>query len=51
MIHVLKLKSFEEVLDRALWVKRDNAIMREERKLFEKERDKGKKLTASGFEG
>nr|CAD1830080.1 unnamed protein product [Ananas comosus var. bracteatus] len=50
IISALKLKSFEEVLDRALWVERSNAIAREERELFdrEREREKGKKRTTSG---
>ncbi|XP_020109276.1 uncharacterized protein LOC109724754 [Ananas comosus] len=51
VIHALKLKIFEEVLDRALWVERENAIAREERESFERERDKGKKRAASGSGG
>nr|CAD1829445.1 unnamed protein product [Ananas comosus var. bracteatus] len=50
IISALKLKSFEEVLDRALWVERSNAIAREERESFdrEREREKGKKRTTGG---
>nr|CAD1830192.1 unnamed protein product [Ananas comosus var. bracteatus] len=50
IISALKLRSFEEVLDRALWVERSNAIAREERESFdrEREREKGKKRTTSG---
>nr|CAD1823267.1 unnamed protein product [Ananas comosus var. bracteatus] len=53
IISALKLKSFEEVLDRALWVERSNAIAREERESFdrEREREKGKKRTAGGAGG
>nr|CAD1830082.1 unnamed protein product [Ananas comosus var. bracteatus] len=49
IISALKLKSFEEVLDRALWVERGNAIAREERESFD--REKGKKRTTSGAGG
>nr|CAD1820642.1 unnamed protein product [Ananas comosus var. bracteatus] len=53
IISALKLKSFEEVLDRALWVERSNAIAREERESFdrEREREKGKKRTTGGAGG
>ncbi|XP_020102373.1 uncharacterized protein LOC109719935 [Ananas comosus] len=53
VINALKLKTFEEVLDRALWVERGNAIARDERKSFEREREKekGKKRTTSGAGG
>ncbi|XP_020097653.1 uncharacterized protein LOC109716550 isoform X2 [Ananas comosus] len=52
-VNALKLKTFEEVLDRALWVERGNAIARDERESFEKEREreKGKKRTTSGAGG
>ncbi|XP_020080299.1 uncharacterized protein LOC109703959 [Ananas comosus] len=50
VIHAFRLKTYEEVLDRALWVERGNAIAREEREAFEKykERDKSKKRASSG---
>ncbi|XP_020110393.1 uncharacterized protein LOC109725562 [Ananas comosus] len=50
VIHAFRLKTYKEVLDRALCVERGNAIAREEREAFEKdeERDKSKKRAASG---
>ncbi|XP_020099005.1 uncharacterized protein LOC109717570 [Ananas comosus] len=52
-VNALKLKTFEEVLDRALWIERGNAIARDERESFEREREreKGKKRTTSGAGG
>ncbi|XP_020102689.1 uncharacterized protein LOC109720181 [Ananas comosus] len=41
-IHALRLKTYEKVLDRALWVERGNAIAREEREAFERDKDKEK---------
>nr|CAD1830185.1 unnamed protein product [Ananas comosus var. bracteatus] len=41
MVHAFKFRTFAEVLDRALWVKHENACVREEREAFEE--DKGKK--------
>ncbi|XP_020111454.1 uncharacterized protein LOC109726328 [Ananas comosus] len=53
VIHAFRLKTYEEVLDRALWVERGNAITREERETFEKdkERDKSKKRVSGGSAG
>nr|CAD1822857.1 unnamed protein product [Ananas comosus var. bracteatus] len=53
VIHAFRLKTYEEVLDRALWVERGNAIVRDEREAFEKDRekDKSKKRTSSGPAG
>ena len=53
VIHAFRLKTYEEVLDRALWVERGNAIARDEREAFEKdkERDKAKKRPAGGSAG
>ncbi|XP_020104822.1 uncharacterized protein LOC109721567 [Ananas comosus] len=52
-VNAPKLKTFEEVLDRALWVERGNAIARDERESFEREREreKEKKRTTSGAGG
>ena len=44
MINALKLKSFEEVLDRALWVERGNVIARDERESCEREREIGDRI-------
>ncbi|XP_020111447.1 uncharacterized protein LOC109726320 [Ananas comosus] len=53
IVHALRLKTYEEVLDRALWVEGDNAIAREEREAFEqdKKREKNKKRPAGGSAG
>ncbi|XP_020080931.1 uncharacterized protein LOC109704586 [Ananas comosus] len=50
IIHALQLKTYEEVLDRALWVERGNTIAREEREAFERDKDKekSKKRLAGG---
>ncbi|XP_020080589.1 uncharacterized protein LOC109704235 [Ananas comosus] len=49
-VHALWLKTYEEVLDRALWVERGNAIARKEREAFERDKDKekSKKRPAGG---
>nr|CAD1825758.1 unnamed protein product [Ananas comosus var. bracteatus] len=46
-VQILKLRTFAEVLDRALWAEHGSAYARGERESMEKERDKGKKRTAS----
>ncbi|XP_020109289.1 uncharacterized protein LOC109724769 [Ananas comosus] len=43
VVRILKLTTFAEVLDQALWVEHGNAYVRVECESFEKERDKGKK--------
>nr|CAD1818592.1 unnamed protein product [Ananas comosus var. bracteatus] len=45
------VKTYEDVLDRALWVERGNAIAREERDSFEKDKEKSKKHSAGGSAG
>ncbi|XP_020081199.1 uncharacterized protein LOC109704824 [Ananas comosus] len=52
-VQALRLKTYEEVLDRALWIERGNAIAREEREAFErdKDREKSKKRPAGGSVG
>ncbi|XP_020094154.1 uncharacterized protein LOC109714124 [Ananas comosus] len=53
VIHAFRLKTYEDVLDRELLVERGNAIEREERDAFEKDKDKekSKKRAASGSAG
>nr|CAD1820674.1 unnamed protein product [Ananas comosus var. bracteatus] len=53
VIHAFRLKTYDEVLNRALWVERGNAIAWEECEAFEKdkEKDKSKKRAASGSAG
>ncbi|XP_020080555.1 uncharacterized protein LOC109704198 [Ananas comosus] len=46
VVHALKLTTFTEVLDRALWVEQGNTHIREEREANEK--DGGKKLAQGG---
>nr|CAD1829421.1 unnamed protein product [Ananas comosus var. bracteatus] len=42
VVHAFRLKTYKDVLNRTLWVERGNAIAREEREMFEKERDRDK---------
>ncbi|XP_020081071.1 uncharacterized protein LOC109704708, partial [Ananas comosus] len=53
IVHALRLKTYEEVLDRALWVEGGNAIVRDEREAFERDRkrEKTKKRPAGGSAG
>nr|CAD1844195.1 unnamed protein product [Ananas comosus var. bracteatus] len=46
VVHILKLTTFAEVLDRPLWAEHGNAHIREEREAFE--RDGGKKRAQDG---
>ncbi|XP_020099565.1 uncharacterized protein LOC109717978 [Ananas comosus] len=48
-VHILKLTTFAEVLDRALWAEHGNAYVREEREVSEK--DGGKKWAPGGSGG
>ncbi|XP_020106573.1 uncharacterized protein LOC109722831 [Ananas comosus] len=48
-VHNLKLQTFAEVLDRALWIEQGNASVREERESYYKEKGKGR--PASGDDG
>ncbi|XP_020080513.1 uncharacterized protein LOC109704175 [Ananas comosus] len=48
-VHNLKLQTFAEVLDRALWIEQGNASVQEERESYYKE--KGKERPASGYDG
>ncbi|XP_020112143.1 uncharacterized protein LOC109726764 [Ananas comosus] len=48
-VHILKLTTFSEVLDRALWAEHSNAHIREEREASEK--DGGKKRAPDGSGG
>ncbi|XP_020098366.1 uncharacterized protein LOC109717101 [Ananas comosus] len=52
-VHAFRLKTYEEVLDRALWVESGNAIARDEREAYkrEKDREKAKKRPAGGSAG
>ncbi|XP_020080382.1 uncharacterized protein LOC109704061 [Ananas comosus] len=52
-VQALRLKTYEEVLDRALWIERGNAIACEEREAFERDKDRenSKKRPAGGSAG
>lgn len=49
-VHIFKLTTFAEVLDRALWAEHGSAYARWERGSMEREKDKENKQTASGTE-
>ncbi|XP_020080765.1 uncharacterized protein LOC109704440 [Ananas comosus] len=53
IFHALRLKTFEDVLDRALWVEHGNTIAREKREAYERDKDKekSKKRPAGGSAG
>ncbi|XP_020080318.1 uncharacterized protein LOC109703979 [Ananas comosus] len=48
-VHNLKLQTFAEVLDRALWIEQGNASVQEERESYYKEKEKER--PASGYDG
>ncbi|XP_020082004.1 uncharacterized protein LOC109705663 [Ananas comosus] len=50
-VQILKLTTFAEILVRALWAEHDSAYAYGECESVEKEKDKGKKRTASGTGG
>nr|CAD1837172.1 unnamed protein product [Ananas comosus var. bracteatus] len=50
-VQILKLTTFAEVLDRALWAEHGSTYARGERESMDKERDKGKKQAAGGAGG
>lgn len=50
-VQILKLTTFAEVLDQALWAEHGSAYARREHKSMEKEKEKGNKRTAGSVEG